>query len=98
MHPNDVLYYDGFLWACNNGYTMADIAGIDRDIAEAVIHGHPLTEKQKASRDYFNLRLGGTPKLLPKAVIYIDNQVARRAFRAVITTDLYRRISKMITH
>ena len=98
MNPNDALYYEAMLWAHKNGYAIVDFAGIDREIAETIIDGHRLTEKQKSGRDYFNLRLGGIPKLLPKAVIYIDSPVARRAFKAVVTTNLYGRIGKMITH
>ena len=82
-HPNDVLYKEAFIWAFENGYSHCDFAGINRNIAEWLICGNRLTDKQNSSRDAFIMRFGGTPKLLPSAVIYIKNLPLRHIFRSL---------------
>lgn len=101
-HPNDILYMDAFLWACEKGFSVCDFAGLDTGIARALIDGNPMTDQQRASRDIFNLHFGGIPKLLPNAMIYLRNPLIRRAFGRMAGTDstswwftLFRKYSKI---
>jgi lipid II:glycine glycyltransferase (peptidoglycan interpeptide bridge formation enzyme) len=81
FRPNELLYADAFSWAYQNKFACCDFASLNRDIALSLLTGNPLSASQKKSRDMFNLRFGGAPKLLPQAMIYIKSNVLRRAFQ-----------------
>jgi hypothetical protein len=79
-YPNDLLYYETMHWACANNYDHCDFAALDRTIADAMLMGRPFTETQQKTRDMFNIRFGGTPRLLPPARIWIANRFLRFCF------------------
>jgi hypothetical protein len=70
-------------WACEKGYRAADFCAFDKKMAVAMLNGQPLSEEQEKSRHTFNVRLGGSPRLLPKAMVYFPNPVFRFAYRSV---------------
>ena len=80
LKPNAILYAEAISWAHRNGFAWCDFAGLSRDIAEHLTAGKPLTKAQTQSRDMFNIRFGGIPKLLPEAAIYIKSKVMRHAY------------------
>jgi hypothetical protein len=82
-YPNDLLYYESLHWACRNNYDHCDIGAFDRDLADAMQNGTPLTNAQKKSPNVFHLRFGGTPKILPPARIWIANPILRFGFENV---------------
>jgi lipid II:glycine glycyltransferase (peptidoglycan interpeptide bridge formation enzyme) len=83
-YPNDLLYYDTLQWACSNKFDHCDFAGFDRNIACCLIKGQPLSVSQKRSRDIFNLRFGGVPKLLPHALIWFTNPIFLFLYRHIV--------------
>jgi hypothetical protein len=46
-------------------------------IADAILNGLPLTQTHQKTRDMFNIRIGGIPKLLPPARIWFANRFPR---------------------
>jgi len=76
-YPNDLLYYETLHWACTTNYNHCDFAALDPNIADAMINGRQLSETQQKTRDIFNIRFGGIPKLLPPARIWIANRFIR---------------------
>jgi hypothetical protein len=81
LHANSMLAYDAFQWAMQQGYEECDFVAVKPDIARAVLNQVPLSESQRKTRDLFNLRLGGKPKLLPDAWIYIPNPALRLLYK-----------------
>lgn len=82
LRPNQLLFYEGIRWACEKGFASCDFAGMNRTLAERLVNGQPWDDLKK-SRDVFNLRYGGTPVLLPEAMIWIRNPVMRTLYRIV---------------
>jgi hypothetical protein len=78
-HPVDLLYHDAFCWAHSKGSRWCDFCSMDRAIAENLLNGMPLTKEQLASRDFYHLRLGGKPILMPGAYVHFPNPLARLA-------------------
>ena len=78
--PMELLYYETFLWANRQGYRYCDFGALRRLTAETLIQGLPLSDEQKSSRDFFNLKFGGNPVLLPEAYLHFSNPLARRAY------------------
>jgi len=83
LHPNELLMDETLRWACENRYRIADFCAFDKQMATAILNGRPLSEEQEKSRHTFNMRLGGAPRLLPKAMVYLPNPVFRFAYRSV---------------
>ncbi len=81
FRPNELLYYDAIRWAHAGGHKFFDFAGLDKLTAHALIKGTPLTEQQQASRDFFHLRFGGQPRLLPEALVFFPNPFFRSAYK-----------------
>lgn len=76
-HANCLLNVEALRWAADNGYHFVDFGALDREMAESLLAGRPLTAAQQQSRHTFNLRLGAQPKLLPPAQLLILNPVLR---------------------
>jgi peptidoglycan pentaglycine glycine transferase (the first glycine) len=83
-YPNDLLYYEILHWASSNKFDHCDFIAFDRGIADALQRGTPLSDAQRKSRHIFNLRLGGVPKLLPPACVWIANPLLRFGYENVI--------------
>ena len=83
FRPNDFLHEYAISKAHRDRFAVFDFAGLDRGIALSLASGKPLSTSQKKSRDVFNLRFGGLPKLLPQAMIYIKSNALRHAFRFI---------------
>jgi hypothetical protein len=81
FRPNELLHYDAIRWANARGHKFFDFAGLDKHTAHALINGMPLTEEQKAGRDFFHLRFGGRPRLLPEALVFFSNPFLRSAYK-----------------
>ncbi len=90
-HPNELLMKEMLQWATSKGYHLADFCALDRNIAIAMLSGEPLTPAQESSRHMFNVRLGGSPWLLPEARVYFPNLLVRLTYRAIF----YRRIRQL---
>jgi peptidoglycan pentaglycine glycine transferase (the first glycine) len=84
QHPNDLLYYETFHWACSNNFNHCDFIAFHRSIADALQQGIPLSDAQEKSRHIFNLRFGGVPKILPLARIWIANPLLRFGYENVL--------------
>lgn len=87
-HPIELLYYESFLWANNKGFRFVDFCSLDRNMAETIINGVPLSEEQKASRDFFHMGFGGRPVIMPKAYLYFANPLLRGFYQASIKNRL----------
>ncbi|HWA29286.1 MAG TPA: GNAT family N-acetyltransferase [Lacunisphaera sp.] len=80
-HPNELLVDHALEWANARGHRVCDFAGINRAVAMQLLAGRPVDDSVARSRDMFNLRLGGSPRLLPRARLYLPNPILRYGFR-----------------
>ena len=90
----DLLYHDALTWGSRAGFATCDFGGMSREIAEALLAGHGLTEAQHRSRDFFHLRFGGRPALLPAAVVYVPNPVLRWGLKTLLGFVFFRRLAR----
>lgn len=79
--PNDILTHQSFKWASLKGYKFYDYVAFEKKMAVTMLRGDKLTEEQKNSRYVFFTRMGGGPRFLPEARIYIPNSFLRFAYR-----------------
>jgi GNAT acetyltransferase-like protein/peptidoglycan biosynthesis/recognition FemAB-like protein len=86
-HPNPLLTFEAVQWSHRNGYKLFDFAALSPNIATTLLRGEPLSEKQKNSRDFFDLSFGNRPILLPPTQIYITNPVARSVYQRVVASS-----------
>ena len=84
--PNVLLNVECLLWAAEQGCTHADFVGMSPEVASAVLTGESPSEHLLAARDWFNLRLGAMPRLLPAAQLLVPNPYLRVAGRLVMRT------------
>lgn len=82
-HPNELLADHALEWAHTHGHHLCDFSAINRLTAEHILAGRPHDAAIARSRDMFNLRLGGYPKLLPRALVLLPNPVLRWGYQAV---------------
>jgi len=94
LRPNECLYADAISCTYRNDFSLCDFVGMDRDIAGRLLTGKPLSKTQEQSRDMFNLRFGGVPKLLPKAMIYFRSKAIGQAYAALNKVKAFRSIIK----
>jgi hypothetical protein len=80
-HPNELLADHALEWAQARGYRTCDFSAISRRTAEHILAGGAIDSTMARSRDMFNLRLGGYPRLLPRARLFLPNPVLRWGFR-----------------
>jgi hypothetical protein len=81
-HANCLLNVEVLRWAAENDCHFADFGALDREMAESLLAGRPLTTAQQQSRHTFNLRLGARPKLLPPAQLLVLNPMLRTMVNA----------------
>jgi hypothetical protein len=81
-HPNELLADHALEWASAHGHRLCDFSAINRFTAEHILAGRPHDAVISRSRDMFNLRLGGYPKLLPRARVLLPNPLLRWGYRA----------------
>jgi hypothetical protein len=85
---NSFLTYESIRSAQALGCTTFDFAGIERPMAEALSTGTPLSEEQRHHYDSGKLGFGGSPRLLPPAMIYCRNPMLRFAYRHIAARPL----------
>lgn len=95
-HPMSLLYDEALEWGAVHGHKYSDWAAIDRGMAQSILSDQPLLEQEKASRHFFNLGFGGSPKLLPEASIWIGNRVLRYLYAAGSRFPWVQRVAQMI--
>lgn len=78
---NDFLNAQGLFWAADQGYAVADFAGMDPRVGARLAAGESLDEDMRRGRDAFNYRLGARPLFLPPAHLWLSLPVWRWAFR-----------------
>ena len=74
-----------FEWAHRDGYKLCDICSLSRATALHLLGGGEPTPETVSSRDLFNVRFGGYPKILSPAQIYLPNPVLRWGYRNILT-------------
>ena len=70
----------------------------DREIADALVSGKPLSDSQKAGKDFVHLGFGAIPRLLPESRVYIPNPLAQFAYRAVAHRSWFSMLAKRFHH
>lgn len=95
-HPNELLADHALEWAHVHGYRTCDFSAISRPTAEFILAGRPLDVARSRSRDMFNLRLGGYPKLLPRAQLLLPNPVLRWGYRHTFARFEQRREQRLL--
>ncbi|MFM1944918.1 MAG: hypothetical protein RI897_3900 [Verrucomicrobiota bacterium] len=94
-HPNELLDGESLAWAAKHGYELADWVGISKDLAQAAKTDPDWKENHRISpRDGYVLHFGGSPVLLPPALLYIPNPVLRFAYKLASPLLRRTRISK----
>jgi len=76
-NPTSVLYWETIKWAKENGFKYYDFIGIDKKVAEAVIHYGEFPEGWQKTVSFNKLGFGGGVKLLPESYVYIYNPLFR---------------------
>lgn len=71
--PNEALAAASFRWGSEDGCTIADFVGMDRQLAGRLLAGGHSRAEALDSRHMFNLRLGGRPALLPESMIWFPH-------------------------
>jgi CelD/BcsL family acetyltransferase involved in cellulose biosynthesis len=79
-HPNELLEEDAFAWAHANGCQSCDFCSFDRFAAAQMLAGRPVSGASLSSRDEYHRRFGGTPRLLPPALVLIPHRILRWLF------------------
>lgn len=97
LHPNELLNFEAISWAQRRGFKWCDFGACDRDMAETLVAGRPLSEAHKRTRHFFNLRFGAQPALLPTAQLYLPNPVLRLICRLTGNSALFRRVAAAVT-
>ena len=93
-HPNQLLLFKTIEWAQQHGYKLFDFAGLNPEIAAALLRGETLSEIQRKSRDFVHLSYGNLPMLLPESQIYINNPLFQFAYRGVMASCYGRTLAK----
>lgn len=83
LFANTLLNGTAIEWAASTGLREVDFVGMSLDNAETLLGGQSLSEKQRRTRDFFNLRLGAQPALLPPARLYITASALRWGYRTL---------------
>jgi len=84
-HTGALLEEATLEWAHAQGLKLCDICSLSRSTALRLLAGQKITAETVSSRDLFNVRFGGYPKILPPARIYLPNPMLRWAYRHVLT-------------
>ncbi|MBI1842289.1 MAG: GNAT family N-acetyltransferase, partial [Verrucomicrobia bacterium] len=82
-HPNDLVNHEAMEWSERVGARFFDFAAMDPDITRSVLANEPLRPDQMATRYFFLMGFGGSPRMLPPAQIYLRNPILRRMFPVV---------------
>lgn len=78
-------------------YLKADFSGLERRLAETLLKGDKISQKQNATRDAFKLGFGGQPKLLPTPYLWVPNPLIRICARATFKIRFIRsRLSRIV--
>lgn len=97
-HAVDLLYHAALSWGSLAGYSDADFVGISRDTAETMLSGQEFSEAQKRSRDFFNIRFGGRPALLPPPCIFVPNPALRFCLKLSLALAPVRKRLRQAVH
>ncbi len=81
---NQFLMAECLAWAAESGYAAADVVSMSPDVAAGFVSDSGLGERQRGSRDAFNLGFGARPKPLPPAQLLVVNPVARPLIYAAL--------------
>jgi len=84
FRPNDILYWQIFMWAKANGYQYADVSGIGKNIAEKLWHGEAINECLAKTYSYFKVGFGGDVLPLSKGFVYFPNPIIRLAYNLLM--------------
>jgi lipid II:glycine glycyltransferase (peptidoglycan interpeptide bridge formation enzyme) len=98
LRPNELLMHEMLMWASLKSYRFADFCAFDKEMALTMLRGDALSPEQRRTRHISHIKLGGYPRLLPKAQIYFPNAIFRLAYRARfhnLTLQANRRESKL---
>lgn len=95
-HANEFLADHALEWAHAQGYRFCDFSAINRLTAEHLLSGKPSDDTIARSRDMFNLRLGGFPRLLPRAHLLLVNPLLRWGYRLTYLTRERRREQELL--
>ena len=92
-HPNELLIDHAFERAHGRGYSICDFSAISRPAAVHILSGASLDASMARSQDMFKLRMGGYPRLLPRARLYVTNPILRWGY-----VNTYGRFEKFREH
>lgn len=81
---------EALLWGARNRYKVGDFVAIDPTIAEALLAGRPLSERQNHSKDKFHLELGAHPQKLPAAQLRVVNPLLRQTLSLALSFPVLR--------
>ena len=79
-HSNELVEYHAIEKAHRQGHRICDLCSIDTAAAKDILRGEE-PGRSLRTRDAFNLKFGGYPKLLPPAMVYIPSEALRWGYR-----------------
>ena len=83
-HPSQLVLFESIRWVASQGYEFFDFCRLERELAEHLSRGEPLTDSQKRGRDFVHLGYGGRPVLFPPSYVYASNPLFRWGYKCVI--------------
>jgi lipid II:glycine glycyltransferase (peptidoglycan interpeptide bridge formation enzyme) len=76
-HPNELLYWEIFRWAKNNGYLFADLDAISPSLAESTRLGLKPCSYDAQTYSRFKNEFGGNVISLSRGYVYLPNPLVR---------------------
>jgi len=64
--PNNLLYWEAVRWARQNGFRCFDLVGIERELAEQLLHDEKIDWTKVTGPCNFKVGFGGSPVVLPE--------------------------------
>ncbi|MGK0238039.1 MAG: hypothetical protein ACI92G_001503 [Candidatus Pelagisphaera sp.] len=83
-NPNPLLFTEILLSASRERAEIVDFAAFDRDLANSMLNGIPISQELRKRRDFYKSAYGGHPQLLPAARIWVRNPSLRFCFKWAI--------------
>lgn len=81
FRPNDVLYWEVFKWAKNNGFSYVDLFTINPDASEIIKKGQRLKKELAYSSASFKIDFGGEVFFYPNSYAYFPHFLTRWLYK-----------------
>jgi hypothetical protein len=94
LHLNQALMHETLRMVTSYDFEDLELGSFDNTRAQGLAHGMPTAAERIASRHFFNMRFDEQPMVLPVAMIYIPNPLARLAHRIVFSWKIRKAVER----